>query len=110
MARDTSRAVEAWCAGKATKRDVIDALGAMQAHAETDDKAWQGIHYAAVTLTHMVLGRERAINAAVARVQEAISWVFDPEAERCYAIFAFEEAQSLVGQWSRERDESKRPA
>jgi hypothetical protein len=108
--RNVARTVEAWCAGKATKRDVIDALGTMQAHAETDDNAWYGIHYAAVKLTHMVLGHERAINAAVVRVQEAISWVFDPQRERCYATLALEEAQSLVGQWSRERDESKRPA
>lgn len=33
--RNVARAVEAWCAGNATKRDVIDALGTMQAHAET---------------------------------------------------------------------------
>jgi hypothetical protein len=108
--RQLARVVAAWCIGKAAKRDVADAFAAMQLPAQTDDRAWSGVRHAAVALAYMVLGRERAINAAVVQVETALSWVFDPEAERCYATVALEQARSLVGQWSRERDESKRPA
>ena len=108
--RELARVVASWCFGKATNRDVADALAAMQLPARSEDRAWVRVRLAAVSLAYMALGRERAINAAVVEVETALSWVFNPESERCYASHAIGEAQSLIVQWSRERDESKRPA
>ncbi len=105
--RQLAHVVAAWCIGKATRGDVADAFAEMQLPARTDDRAWSGVRHAVVALAYMVLGRESAINAAVVQVETALSWVFDPELERCYAHHALGESQALIARWSRERDAGK---